>query len=148
MLWKKGTRKRECTAEYKVWIAGLLFGLFGMTVLLLHYFTPFSLYSLSYPCSFYEKTGVYCPGCGGTRAVFALLKGNIIRSIYYHPVVFYVTVLYGAFMFRGCIAVCSKNKYAFMKLRAGYLYAVAAIVLVQWIVKLTAVYCFHFRYLG
>lgn len=31
-------------------------------------------------CSFYENTGFWCPGCGNTRAVFALLKGNIIKA--------------------------------------------------------------------
>ncbi|MBQ2106068.1 MAG: DUF2752 domain-containing protein, partial [Lachnospiraceae bacterium] len=28
------------------------------------------------PCVVQELTGLYCPGCGGTRALKALLKGD------------------------------------------------------------------------
>ena len=37
------------------------------------------------PCLFHELTGFYCPGCGGTRAVLALLAGHPILSFLYHP---------------------------------------------------------------
>ncbi len=40
-------------------------------------------------CIFHELTGLYCPGCGGTRAFFALLKGDLVRSLLFHPVVAY-----------------------------------------------------------
>jgi hypothetical protein len=29
------------------------------------------------PCVFHLLTGLYCPGCGGTRAILALLAGNV-----------------------------------------------------------------------
>lgn len=34
-------------------------------------------------------TGYYCPGCGGTRAITALLHGRLLSSFLYHPVVLY-----------------------------------------------------------
>ena len=34
------------------------------------------------PCFIYSLTGWYCPGCGGTRAVKALLCGRLFDSIY------------------------------------------------------------------
>ena len=40
-------------------------------------------------CVIYEKTGFYCPACGGTRAVYALLQGDFLQSLWYHPVVIY-----------------------------------------------------------
>ena len=41
------------------------------------------------PCPLHAYTGYYCPGCGGTRATFALLHGHLIRSFVLHPFVPY-----------------------------------------------------------
>lgn len=38
-------------------------------------------------CWFYQNFHIYCPGCGGTRAVIALMHGQIFKSLYYHPAV-------------------------------------------------------------
>lgn len=44
-----------------------------------------SLFVIKYiklpPCIFYFTTGFYCPGCGNTRAVIALLHGDILLSL-------------------------------------------------------------------
>ncbi|MCI2058939.1 MAG: DUF2752 domain-containing protein [Oscillibacter sp.] len=40
-------------------------------------------------CWFYTRWHVYCPGCGGTRALLALLGGHPLRSLYYHPAVLF-----------------------------------------------------------
>ena len=37
--------------------------------------------------AFYGITHMYCPGCGGTRSLFSLLKLNIKKSICYNPAV-------------------------------------------------------------
>ena len=44
------------------------------------------------PCVFFSRWHIYCPACGGTRAVLALLKGDLLQSLYYNP-----SVLYSAF---------------------------------------------------
>ncbi len=49
--------------------------------------SPVSLPGEWFVCRFYEKTGFYCPGCGATRALHFLLKGNLVRSLGYHPLV-------------------------------------------------------------
>ena len=48
-------------------------------------------------CWIYQNLGVYCPGCGGTRAVIALSRGKIFQALYYHPAVpvtFFIGALY------------------------------------------------------
>ncbi|MCG6552624.1 MAG: DUF2752 domain-containing protein [Candidatus Magnetominusculus sp. LBB02] len=41
-----------------------------------------------YPkCVFHELTGLYCPGCGSTRAVYQLLHGNIAAAFRFNPFV-------------------------------------------------------------
>lgn len=48
------------------------------------------------PCLFHLFTGFYCPGCGGTRAILLLLKGDVAGSIKYHPFVFYAVLVLAA----------------------------------------------------
>ena len=38
-------------------------------------------------CWIWENFHVYCPGCGGTRALTALGRGAVFQSLYYHPAV-------------------------------------------------------------
>ena len=45
------------------------------------------------PCVFQWITGYYCPGCGGTRACRALLHGDLLQSLYYHPLVPYMALV-------------------------------------------------------
>lgn len=46
-----------------------------------------SMAELVPPCLFHAMTGFYCPGCGGTRAVMALLRGDVLASFIWHPIV-------------------------------------------------------------
>lgn len=38
------------------------------------------------PCPFHWLTGLYCPGCGATRALHALLHGNLEKAFSMNPV--------------------------------------------------------------
>ena len=51
-------------------------------------------------CVFKKTVGLYCPGCGGTRALKALLSGHPLLSLYAHPAVLYFAVFYVVFMLR------------------------------------------------
>lgn len=94
-------------------------------------------------CVFWLLFGVYCPGCGGTRAVNALLHGHFLLSLWYHPLVLYGTVMYLCFMMSWTLAKFHlfgiKKGIAF---RAGYLYAMIAIVAVNFIAKNLLKFCF------
>lgn len=39
------------------------------------------------PCILHDVLHIYCPGCGGTRAVMELLRGHILKSLWYNPAV-------------------------------------------------------------
>ncbi|MEI8063947.1 MAG: DUF2752 domain-containing protein [Verrucomicrobiota bacterium] len=37
------------------------------------------------PCFFHKLTGLYCPGCGSTRALHQLLHGNLADALHFNP---------------------------------------------------------------
>ncbi|MDO4315779.1 MAG: DUF2752 domain-containing protein [Oscillospiraceae bacterium] len=49
-------------------------------------------------CWFYRSWHVYCPGCGGTRAVTALAHGRLLEALYYHPAVPVTAVLAAVYL--------------------------------------------------
>lgn len=46
-----------------------------------------------YGCWFRENLGIYCPGCGGTRMVKAILKFDFYQAFRYNPLIFSFIVL-------------------------------------------------------
>lgn len=94
------------------------------------------------PCVFRMFTGLYCPGCGGTRAVKALLRGQIGMSLYYHPFVLYLTVWIGFEVFVWLIHIIRRwsGKTDWWKERFLLRYRYWAIggltvILLNWIIK-------------
>lgn len=94
-----------------------------------------SIWDQGFPCVFHLMTGWYCPGCGGTRAVKALLRGNLIESFHYHPVVLY-TVLACAVLGAGWfLASVFKNPKFIIKRYEWVIFFGVGLVLVNWLVK-------------
>jgi hypothetical protein len=48
---------------------------------ILYFFDP-TRHSFYPVCQFHLLTGLYCPGCGGTRAAYQLLHGNILLALH------------------------------------------------------------------
>ena len=96
----------------------------------------FHIRFLTLPCLIHKWTGYYCPGCGGTRAVKALLRGDVIGSFFYHPVVLYGAVLYGWYMLSHTVEYLSKGRLRIsIPYTEKYLYGAVFIILIQWILK-------------
>lgn len=88
------------------------------------------------PCVMHTLTGLYCPGCGGTRAVLSLLHGHFLESFFYHPVVMYTVVVFAWYYVSNTIEYISKGKIPIaMKLKIRYLWIALGIILVQCILK-------------
>lgn len=121
--------------EYNLYLAGLVFAAAGIIGISLIVFTPLEISDIVPGCSFKSIVGIYCPGCGGTRAVAYFVSGHWIKSFIYHPFVPYCGILYIIFMTRGTLAFFSKEKYKYMKFRNGYIYFGIAIILTQFVIK-------------
>ncbi len=46
------------------------------------YYKIYNIYHIGIPCVFYKLTGLYCPGCGITRAFFSLMQLDFKRAIH------------------------------------------------------------------
>lgn len=87
------------------------------------------------PCLFHTVTGYYCPGCGGTRAVKALLSLHIVDSIRYHPLVPYTAAVCGWFVISNIIERMTKGKLKVgMHYHDRYLWIAAAILVFHFLV--------------
>ena len=87
------------------------------------------------PCLILSLTGWYCPGCGGTRAFLALIKGDIAASLRYHPAVLYLAVFGIVFMGWELLHYLSQGRIRRFHYRAVYGYGAAALFILNFIIK-------------
>jgi hypothetical protein len=52
---------------------------------------PPSEYSFYPPCLFHKLTGLHCPGCGATRCVGALVRGDLLQALAYNALLVLAT---------------------------------------------------------
>lgn len=87
------------------------------------------------PCVLHKLTGLYCPGCGGTRAVEALLQGRFLHSLWYHPLVLYTVIIFGGFMLTQTMERIPVLHFRGWKFHEWHLYGALVIVVINFIVK-------------
>ena len=93
----RASQKCYKSLEDELFYIGLLFLSFGAAAAILVYGILGRLLP-EIPCPFDYMLGVYCPGCGGTRAVTALAHGHLLQAVWYHPLVPYGFLTGGGFM--------------------------------------------------
>ncbi len=145
MLKSLKTCKRELGSNDKVlYELGLAALGIGIAAVLLYVCTGINVLRLNYPCVFNKVTHLCCPGCGGTRALRALLHGEILKSLYDFPPLLYGIVVYAVFMTR-CFLY---RHFGVKKSRDGavniHIYIFIALIFAQWAVKLVAQLCFGY----
>lgn len=145
---------RERSIDKTLYILGLILALLLFPFLFLIHSgrLHFDLTEMIPPCLFHQISGLYCPGCGGTRAIHALIEGDLIASFLYHPFVLYVAVLYALFMISHTVEWIAARKKSSRKTRftkglslnSRYLYAGIILILFQWMAKnLLAMFGIH-----
>ena len=127
--------KRERSLEDNLFYLGSIFLGISLVAGALFYYVLLPQLSLP-PCVLYTYFGLYCPGCGGTRAFISLLHGHFLQSLWYHPLVPYSALLFGAFMITQALARLTRFRYFHgLRFHNWYLYAALGIVGVNFILK-------------
>jgi len=121
--------------EDQLYYAGLIVFVLSILALWIYYrLLPLQLFADG--CVWQRVLGIYCPGCGGTRAVNALLHGNILLSLWYHPLVPYTAILFGAFMVSQTAARSTKYRYfKGMRFHNWFLYLALVILIINFVGK-------------
>ncbi len=86
-------------------------------------------------CLFWHFWRAYCPGCGGTRALLALMEGDILLSIWYHPLIMYCVALYVIYMITHTLEKLHVPHVRGMRFRVLYLYGALALLVVNCVIK-------------
>ena len=84
----------------------LVFGLLAMKYL-----------NIRIPCVYYELSGLYCPGCGMTRATFSLLQFDFYKAIRYNAFSIIIIPLVGLYIIGGIYAwLFNKTNFMYNKI--------------------------------
>jgi len=70
------------TDRAKFFGAGILFATLAAAVV---FTVDPARVSLFPPCPLHRFTGLWCPGCGSTRALHQLLHGNVVAAFHFNP---------------------------------------------------------------
>lgn len=77
--------------EWKIKL--LMLGIFAVAIA--------AMYLLQFGCFYLTTVGVVCPGCGMTRAVLTLLKGDVAGALKYHAMVWSLPLILMIILYDG-----------------------------------------------
>lgn len=101
-----------------------------------------------FACAFFEKTHIYCPGCGGTRAFFALLRLDILTSLKYNPSVIFGVAVFIYYDIRAFIAIKKDDIDYFSRNRYYLAIAFAVFAIVYFFVRNFLLLKYHIDLIG
>lgn len=93
---------------------------------------------LTPPCPYLTLTGIACPGCGLTRCVHFLLRGDLARAFAYNPWAFISAPAAVAFALLPSVA----DEVRTLRVRTGISWVMLVVTLVFWVWRNTPLYPF------
>lgn len=119
----------------------LILGISIIVLVFLYIFDPSRLF-ICIPCPFHALTGLYCPGCGSTRALHQLLHGHLATAFGLNPLMVVVLPYLGysflSFILDGIIGKSLPRLY----IPAFYIWVFLGAVLLFWILRNISFYPF------
>ncbi len=100
------------------------------------------------PCGLKEHFHLYCPGCGGTHAVAALLEFNLIESFLYNPLVLYMVGCILYYVVKTILQLKKQNGDAHFSIHLGFLWVFVGLMVGIFIVRNFLLVRFQIDYMG
>ncbi len=104
------------------------------------FFNP-STYGFYPTCLFHQLTGLNCPGCGATRALYALLHGNLQIALRDNAL-FVGSIAVAAVMGARFVFQKRQNPRTVFRLAPGFIWSYLAVALVFTILRNLPVFSF------
>ena len=123
----------------------------NLLILVNMYFFLNIIYITFIECPIHRFLHIYCPGCGCTRSLEALLKMDILSSLYYNPMViitFIVAILFGATYLLEAKKIKHVDSDSFVVARKRLLYSTLIIWAGYFIARNVALLAFGFDWIG
>ena len=99
-------------------------------------------------CKFKEILHMYCPGCGGTRAVYYLLRFNPVRSFISNPVVIVTALILADIDVRCVVAIVKNDEQIFTRFNPKVFFIVPAVLVFNFVLRNLLLYGFSIDLLG
>ncbi|EKQ56029.1 MULTISPECIES: DUF2752 domain-containing protein [unclassified Clostridium] len=120
----------------------------GLLFIFLYHVLKFNFYIPSLPCVIHDYLHLYCPGCGGTRAVKALLNFDLVKSFLCNPFVLYLVGIFLYYYIGSTVTLLTKFKVVVFHFRFWMIYGGLALFIINCIIRnILAVY-YGIDYLG
>ena len=99
-------------------------------------------------CIFKNNVHLYCPGCGGSRALVYLLNLDLLRSFIYYPPLLVSVIFILDLDLRAFISFL-KNDFSFLRsFRAKFLILIPIFIIVNFIIRNVLLVAFGIDFIG
>lgn len=91
----------------------------------------------SVQCGFHDMTGWLCPGCGGQRAFYYLLHGNLLTALQHNLLILIILpFLVYAYVVIGQIYLVGNKKFEkYLNMKPWYAYALIIVIVLFFILR-------------
>ena len=132
----------------KLYYCALFLFLGGILLLFLYHYFDYAFFGIKDPCFFKVYLHIYCPGCGGTRAVDAFLHGHFVQSFLYHPFIIYVFALFLMYFIPATYTfIMKRDGKLHYKFHIAPLWVLLGIIVIHFIGRNILLVCFGIDYL-
>ena len=96
-----------------------------LIIIIIGYYFLYQFYHIGIPCPIHYFTGFYCPGCGLTRMIFALINLDFYQAFRFNPLLFIMLIVFliikgMEFLFHQKIKLNNFTTYTLLIIVIGY----------------------------